>query len=119
MKNTDIFDSYNASWNVLKFDNFQMLQPFNIFSNQRFRDFIYTTMTMSGISKFDFERDIHAACETTYMHKCEYELIVSNCPSETVKLKVGIYYQILANWSHFINYMWDLHNKIIKDLTFC
>lgn len=119
MKNTGIFDSYDASWNVLKFDNFQMLQPFNIFSSQRFRDFIYTTMTMSGISKLDFERDIRAACQAAYMSKCEYEFVVSNWPSEIVKQKVSIYSQILANWDHFINYMWDLHNKIIKDLTFC
>lgn len=119
MKNTGIFDLYNASWNVLKFDNFQKLQPFNIFSSQRFRDFVYTAMTTSGISKTDFEKDIRAACQSTYAHKCEYEFIVSTWPSERVKQKIDIYIQILANWDHFINYMWELHNKIIKDLTFC
>lgn len=118
MKNTGIFDLYNASWNVLKFENFQMLKPFNIFSSQRFRDFTYMTMITSDISKSDFEKNIRVACKSTYAYKCEYEFVVSTWPAETIKEKIDIYFQILVNWDHFINYMWDLHNKIIKDLTF-
>ena len=100
-------------WNVI-YGNFNSgkIETYNIFQHGGFLKDCIEISKLYRNDKDKFASEVQNSLSYFFAHKCEWEVIVSHWPPSTNESrfkdkKVDVYSQVMMNWDHFINYLWD------------
>lgn len=101
-------------WNVVIYDiNQNKMKVYNVFNHGGFRDDVAKYVKQRK-SKEEFSDLVNRALMYYFWNKCEWEILIKPwCGSRNDKEeKVDVYWQVMNNWDHFINYVWN-NKKLI------
>ena len=65
-------------------------------------------------NKEKFLERVRLIMQARYWSRCEYEIIFTGWPDETVQEKIDVYDQLMMNWYHFSEYVWKWTKREIK-----
>lgn len=103
-------------WNVYVADfNSKEVKKYNIFNHFYFKkdcDKAWSECKdKNGFINTKFAEDIRKNLAYYFWSKCEWEIVISSFPeSDRFKdKKVDVYEQVMLNWEHFMNYLWNYY----------
>ncbi len=102
-------------WNVYIGDfNHKQIETHNIFDHARFLE---DCQKISKRCDGDFERfsdEIRRILLYYYWSKCEWETVLTLWPpiKEDFGKKIDVYDQVMLNWEHFIEYVWNHRREL-------
>ena len=109
-------DDINAElhWNVL-YGNFNSgkIEVRNVFDHHGFLDGCRKAAKKHGKDRDAFEEYVRHELMYYYWSKCEWEVVVSHWPPSEqhserfTDIKIDVYDQVMMNWEHFIDYLWE------------
>lgn len=97
-------------WNVYWFDpNAKEFKTRNIFQlSSRFNEGLEALKAERPLmTKQEFSAEFAKITRYCYWAKCEHELLLCDFPSEQVKAKIDVFYQLSINWERFVDYVWE------------
>lgn len=100
-------------WNVYYYNiNSHRIMPFNVFNHVRFKNEVLAIKNKTKNYE-EFTEEIRKILLYYFWSKSEYEVIIAPwCGGNNKEaIKVDIYSQVIMNWEHFINYIWEFDNK--------
>ena len=103
-------DNCGLTWNVFVGDfNHGIIETHNVFDHYRFMDDCRYAAKKYKDDRDEFEKYIKRSLMYYYWSKCEWEVVIDHWPhSDRRKAKkVDAYDQVMMNWEHFINYVWE------------
>ena len=95
-------------WNVWRHNiNSGLMEMWNIFEHYNFNKDVESAL-IEYDSKEGFTRYVQTSLMYYFWAKSEYEIVLSPWCGKNAKEKlVDIYEQVMANWPHFIEYLWS------------
>lgn len=99
----------NFVWNVWRHNiNSGLMEMWNIFEHYNFNKDVVRAL-IEYDNEEDFTRYVQTSLMCYFWAKSEYEIILAPwCGGKNAKEKlVDIYEQVMANWPHFIDYLWS------------
>lgn len=110
-------DETTLEWNVYRENiNTRKIIPFNIFSHHFFT-LGCAKAVRECVDKNDFTDKIKSELMYYYWSKCEWEILLASWtrPEDTkTQVKIDVYLQVMLNFNHFIDYLWDNRAKLKK-----
>lgn len=104
-------------WNVYIGDiNKRRITIFNVFEHYSFyKDLKKEIKIYKNIE--EFADRLRRIVMYYFWSKCEYEIILTCCPSwdKFKEEKIDVYSQLDLNWDKFVNYIWDNKKEILKN----
>ena len=106
-------------WNVYRYDvNARKIYIFNVFDHGGFWEYIKKLFNTpeKEMSREYFNERLKSELMFYYWSKCEHEIIVAPwIGSDDAAIKVDIYDQVMNNWEHFSNYVWQWYKENWND----
>lgn len=103
-------------WMVYYHDsNKNEIRPLNIFDHWSFRENM-AKYAKKAKDKDEFAKELRSELMYNFWSKFEYEIIISPWGSfkNTSAIKVDIFNQVMLNWEHFLNYVWE-NKHLLKE----
>ena len=95
--------------------NQKEIKQFNIFRHAGFLNDV-CTITETCTSKEEFETGIRRSLQYYYWCKAEWEVLICPwCGGEESTVKIDVYSQIIQNWKHFMEYLWNTMKEEIEE----
>ena len=104
---------YYNSWNENK------IKPFNVFDHYGFVKACQKSLKKFKDDRETFLEEVKKDLMYYYWSKCEWEIILSSWPprDSTPKEKIDVYDQVMLNWGHFCDYLWN-NRDVLKKIKF-
>ena len=106
-------------WNVYRYDvNARKIYVFNVFDHGGFWKYIKKLFNTpeKEMSREYFNEKLKSELMFYYWSKCEHEIIVAPwIGSDDAAIKVDIYDQVMNNWEHFSDYVWQWYKENWND----
>ena len=102
-----VWRAFYQSWNRKRID------VFNIFDHYGFREELKKAAKKCK-TKEEFAPKLRGALLYYYWSKCEWEVVIKPWISrkDAEDLKVDVYWQVMNNWSVFLDYVWENRKKL-------
>lgn len=97
-------------WNVYYFNfNRKKIEKFNVFSHCGFLDDCKKIARKHKDDKLLFTEALKRSLMYYFWARCEWEVVICGYPDGyfDIMRKVDVYEQVMGNWEHFSNYVWD------------
>ena len=99
-------------WNVYvyRWGREKELVSYNVFNHYGFLgDCVKAAKKYKKTEKSAFAEDVLQSLMYYFWSKCEWEIILMPWPThdDDEGEKIDVYDQVVMNWEHFINYLWD------------
>lgn len=104
-------------WNVyVTYFNDRKIKPYNVFDHYGFTEDLKKIARKYSNDKAEFADQVRSSVMYYFWSKSEWEIVLSelipSCQS-SCKRKIDVHDQIVMNWEHFINYLWE-HKAELK-----
>lgn len=88
--------------------NARKIRPCNVFDHGGFRHDVEKLLKKKDIDRDAFSKELRSTMMYYFWSKCEYEVIIKEWVGVPAQLHVDIFQQVEMNWSHFVDYLWNL-----------
>ena len=104
----------DKEWYVYRYNiNKKRIEKYNIFNHGSFAKDIENIIEEDP---FDIEKRIKKILLYYFWSKAEWEIIISPfIGEETEAVKIDVYNQVMNNWEHFSNYVWQWYKENWND----
>lgn len=102
-------------WNVYVSNfNARKIEVYNIFDHRSFYNDCVRVKKKFGKDREKFAEEIRTNLMYFYWSKCEWEVILDHWPhrDNAKQKKIDVYSQVMINWDHFIEYLWNNRNML-------
>lgn len=103
-------------WNVYYYNiNSQKIEIFNILEHGSFRKYVVEAIQTYDNKELFFEQ-LKLELQYYFWSKAEWEIIISPwlALSNSDRLKISVYDQVMLNFDIFANYVWDNKEELLK-----
>ena len=100
-------------WNVVYHDiNADRIKVYNIFKHGGFMEDLQKHYKKHK-TKEAFAEALRRSLMYYFWSKCEWEILISPwCGSKKNEaIKVDVYWQVMNNWDHFLDYVWNAKRR--------
>lgn len=105
-------------WNVYWEDwNGKEIGKYNIFAHTSFADGCKKAAKKFKADKDGFSEAVRRELMYYFWSKCEWEIVLGSWPTGRSEEKVDVYDQVMLNWDHFIDYLWNNRSLLSKKET--
>lgn len=103
-------------WNVYISEfNGRRIEKHNIFDHNGVMDDLRKAARKYREDKEAFAEEVRRSLMYYYWSKCEWEIILQHWPprQDFRDEKIDVYDQVMLNWDHFIDYLWENRKELL------